>query len=182
MDMQIAFLAWGSLVWDANGLPITGSWHPDGPQLPIELARVSGDGRLTFVLHAKVPPVTTYWALSTTTTVTEARERLRVRERTSNRFIGSVPGSIEDTSEIAQTIDKWRKRHGLDAVVWTDLPANFTEHYGQPLTPENAITYLLNLPAEQRRRAEKYIRKAPVQSQTPLRQIIELRLGWKPLT
>ncbi len=182
--MQIAYLAWGSLVWDARRLPITGSWNEDGPQLPIELARVSRDGRLTLVLHAGVPPVRTYWALATTTTVAEARERLRLREGTVDRFIGSVPIAHEATTEIAQTVERWRKRRGLDAVVWTDLPANFEEAagYGHPLTAENAIKYLLSLPVKQRRRAEEYIRKAPRQTQTPLRQIIEQRLGWEPLT
>jgi hypothetical protein len=182
--MHIAILAWGSLVWDPRGLPITGEWNTDGPQLPIELARVSRDGRLTFVIHAGVPPVTTYWVRLTAMTVAEAREQLRQREGTVDRFIGSVPPRTraEPTNEITQTIDHWRKRRGLDGVIWTQLPANFEDAagYGQALTAENAVKYLLSLPPEERRLAETYIRKAPVQTQTPLRQIIAQRLGWHP--
>ena len=182
--MQIAFLGWGSLVWDLRGLPVTGGWNADGPQLPLELARISRDGRLTLVLYGGVPPVTTHWALARARTVAEAREHLRVREGTVERCIGSVPVRVlaESTREIAQPIDHWRKRRRIDAVVWTQLPANFEDEAGcgQPLTAENVIAYLRRLPPEQRRRAEAYIRRAPVQTQTQLRQIIEHRLGWLP--
>lgn len=38
---QIAIIGWGSLVWDPRDLPIESPWHDDGPELPIEFARIS---------------------------------------------------------------------------------------------------------------------------------------------
>jgi hypothetical protein len=184
--MRIAILGWGSLVWDPRRLRVSGGWHADGPQLPLELARISQDGRLTLVVYPGAPPLTTYWALSAAVTVAEARENLRVREGTHERFIGVVPGRADsaapDDAAVAQTIELWRRRSQLDAVVWTALPPNFEddEHGGRPLTGENAIRYLLDLPSDQRRKAEEYIRRAPTQIQTPIRQAIEQRLGWRP--
>ncbi len=182
--MNIAIIGWGSLVWDPRELPIKSGWKSDGPQLAVEFAHVSSDRRLTLVLDGGVPPVTTYWALSTAQTVSEAREQVRVREGTIARLIGSTPvtGGAEAATEVVTTIEQWRKRQGLDAAVWTNLAGNFAEKTGQPFTSEHVIRYLLSLPSRERRAAEEYIRRAPLQTQTPLRQIIEQRLGWRPLS
>ncbi len=186
-EMHIAILGWGSLLWDPQRLRVDGGWHADGPQLPLELARISQDGRLTLVLYPGAPPLTTYWALSTAVTVAEARENLRVREGTVERFIAALPARADsatsDEAAVMPIIEPWRRRSQLDAVVWTALPPNFEddEHSGRPLTAENAIRYLLGLPSDQRRKAEEYIRRAPAQIQTPIRQAIEQRLGWRPV-
>jgi hypothetical protein len=120
-------------------------------------------------------------------TVAEARENLRVREGTAERFIAALPAraasaTVEDAA-IAPIIELWRRRSQLDAVVWTALPPNFEDdaHGGHTLTAENAVRYLLGLPPDQRRKAEEYIRRAPAQIQTPIRQAIEQRLGWRPV-
>ncbi len=52
--MNIAVLAWGSLVWDPRELAIDGSFMAGGPKLPLEFSRVSGDGRLTLVIDERV--------------------------------------------------------------------------------------------------------------------------------
>jgi len=45
---KIIVLGWGSLIWDPRELKIKNSeWQKDGPNLPIEFARISQDGRLT---------------------------------------------------------------------------------------------------------------------------------------
>ncbi len=48
--MKIAYLGWGSLIWDPGMLPISGDWKPGGPVLPIEFSRISDNGRLTLVI------------------------------------------------------------------------------------------------------------------------------------
>lgn len=45
MAGEDGLFGWGSLVRDQRNLPVQGVWHHDGPALPIEFARESGDGR-----------------------------------------------------------------------------------------------------------------------------------------
>lgn len=49
------------------------------------------------------------------------------------------------------------------------------------LTPDEAVAYLRQLPHEQRRHAERYIRMTPCQVDTPYRRRFELEFGWTPL-
>ena len=48
--VKSAVLAWGSLVWDPGGLQTAGKFAANGPLLPIEFCRVSDDGRLTLAI------------------------------------------------------------------------------------------------------------------------------------
>ncbi len=78
--MKIAVIGWGSIVWDPGELATGSRWHSDGPELPVEFARKSRDGRLTLVIHESSSDQRTYWALSALDTVEAARESLRQRE------------------------------------------------------------------------------------------------------
>jgi hypothetical protein len=59
--MQIAIVGWGSLIWCPGSLQIKSGWHRDGPPLPVEFARISGDGRLTLVIHPGSKEQQTLW-------------------------------------------------------------------------------------------------------------------------
>src|SRR5208337_2191663 len=48
--MKIAVLAWGSIVWERGVLEVAATFMPNGPNLPVEFCRVSGDERLTLVI------------------------------------------------------------------------------------------------------------------------------------
>ena len=48
--MNIAILAWGSLIRDPRDLQIRDAFTPRGPRLPLEFCRVSSGGRLTLVI------------------------------------------------------------------------------------------------------------------------------------
>ena len=52
MATLTAILAWGSLIWDPKDLEYNKQlgWIYDGPNLPIEFARISKNGRLTLVI------------------------------------------------------------------------------------------------------------------------------------
>jgi hypothetical protein len=39
------------LIWDPRELPIQRQWFEDGPLVPLEFARQSNDGRMTFVIQ-----------------------------------------------------------------------------------------------------------------------------------
>jgi hypothetical protein len=77
---MIVCIGWGSLIWCQKALPITGEWHSDGPNLAIEFARQSRDGRVTLVLCDGVPACRTLWAELAVSTLDKAKEALRQRE------------------------------------------------------------------------------------------------------
>ena len=91
--MNIAYLAWGSLVWDPRNLPIQRRWFDDGPFAPVEFARQSDDGRLTLVLDEQAEPVRLLWARSTSSDVNQAREALKEREGITAKDWKSLIGS-----------------------------------------------------------------------------------------
>lgn len=83
----IACIGWGSLVRDPGELPCRGSWHDDGPALPVEFARESnakknqrGD-KITLVICPESVRVRTYWISLDLPDLTAARKCLATRER-----------------------------------------------------------------------------------------------------
>ena len=180
--MKIAVLGWGSLSWDPRNLHTTGEWLGDGPQLPIEFARVSDDGRLTLVLFPSAEKVQVLWNYMNTGDLGEAIENLREREvpkARNARYIGFVKINNEGyrcnvIPDITSEIKEWVKRKNIDAVIWTDLPSNFKQEF----TDNNVIKYLENLPPEAKEKAKEYIKRTPLQVQTRMRKVIKERLGW----
>lgn len=176
--MKIAFLGWGSLIWDPRELRISGIWEKDGPCLPIEFARVSKDERLTLVLCPSGSRVQTLWTRAACTSLKEAIYNLAEREETTEENIGFV--SILDgnshcsvVKSVLQTIRSWAKKKRLDAVVWTDLQPTI-----KSVTPEKALEHLRKLDEKNLSKAEAYVRKAPQQIRTRIRTILEKELGW----
>src|SRR5579871_2538178 len=80
--MRIAIIAWGSLIWCPGNLALSTRWRADGPLLPIEFSRISGDGRLTLVIRPGARNVATYWARISIDNLTDATENLAEREGT----------------------------------------------------------------------------------------------------
>jgi hypothetical protein len=175
-------LGWGSLLWHQCGLQLSSRWHSDGPELPLEFARVSDDARLTLVLHEQSPRQKTYWAVGVLTTLDAVRENLRVREhcRTINPIhamtrAGCVSGTVPE--RVRGVISVWFADHpDLDAVVWTGLGPKWTP--SDAFSIDGAIAYLRALREPARSRAEEYLRKAPPQIQTPVRERARQELGW----
>ena len=183
--MPIACLGWGSLVWDPRELPVHGKWFEDGPLLPIEFARQSQDGRLTLVI---VPDYTSkvrsLWTLFSLGTLPEAREALRRRESVLERnkdthiaswSTGDAPPSV------FPDVGSWAGNRAVDAVVWTALTPKLGDEERAPTVGE-ALSHLRQLPNEQRHNAERYVRMAPKQVDTPYRRRFEAELGWSPLS
>ena len=79
--MFIACLGWGSLIWKPDTLPLAGAWFFDGPDMPIEFARVGDGGELSTAICANAPMCKVLWAVLDVETLEEAREALRVREQ-----------------------------------------------------------------------------------------------------
>jgi len=146
--MKIVYLGWGSLIWDeSRKFEIDGNWQTDGPELPVEFARVSKDKRLTLVLCQGAQWVTVLWATSKTKDLREARCILKNREETVLDKIEYISLENDENNckivpEILDTIKKWARTKKIDSVVWTGLPSNFKEKTGMGLNEDNAIKYL----------------------------------------
>ena len=186
--VKIAVVAWGSLVWDPRELKTAAAFTPNGPLLPIEFCRISADGRLTLVIDEDVGAVcTTYSAESALDDLDQAIENLRVREGTNTREVGFVEPASGRESPIAAdrhpqavaSIGAWAASKGYDAAIWTALESNFDQwgKAGEPFSVTAAIRYLETLEAEKEKfaRALAYIRSAPPEVETPVREEVAKR-------
>ncbi|CDO38565.1 hypothetical protein [Novosphingobium sp. KN65.2] len=180
----IACLGWGSLVWQPKELPVVGDWHHDGPALPLEFARHSGqktgEDRLTLVLTMSGPVITTRWARLQVPDIESARSALRKREGCTLSDIGFYPGG--SSGEFASEIAEWAKAKNLKGVVWTALPPKFANEDGRVPTQDEALAFLSGLTGKPKALAEEYVRMAPLAVQTPYRAAIEREFGWAALS
>ena len=186
--MRIAILGWGSLIWDSRSLKIDGSignngWYSNGPYLPIEFARISKDGRLTLVIRNGVKDQQVLYSISLYKNLDEAVLDLSVREECGKNKIGKY---IKEKNEVTpidfnykEKIANWiEQEQDIDAVIWTNLSSSFKDKIGLELCDINAVNYLTCLSLEAQVKAEEYIRKAPVQIDTKIRNAIEDKLNW----
>jgi hypothetical protein len=181
--VKCAVLGWGSLIWNRAELETAAEFAPNGPLLPIEFCRVSKDGRLTLAIDETFGDVcTTYSAPSAFADRDAAIENLRKREGTIASEIGFVEPASGRQSDVAMerhpqavaTIAAWAEASGYDAAIWTALKSNFDDwdSAGEPFSVTAAIRYLEALKkkdAEAFARALEYIRKAPAEVETPVR-------------
>ena len=188
--MRCAVLTWGSLMWDSRELQVAADFAPNGPLLPIEFCRISRDGRLTLVVDETYGAVcTTYSAPSAIESLNEAIENLRLREGAANaEVVGFVELASGKQSDFATqshpnsvaAIGAWATSNGYDAAIWTALASNFEEpdKGGEPFSVTAAIRYLEALESRDRAaftRALDYIRKAPPEVETPVRDQVNKR-------
>ena len=80
--MEIAFLGWGSLIWDPRNLRTKGEWKNDGPSLPIEFMRLSSRRRITLVIYPGEREVQTLWIKADFEDLDDAIDNLSTREST----------------------------------------------------------------------------------------------------
>ncbi len=188
--MKSAVLAWGSVVSDPWDLQVAAEFAPNGPLLPIEFCRVSGDGRLTLALDETFGAVcTTYSAPSAIQSLDGAIENLRLRERVPDgsevRFVEPASDKQSDIAmqrhpKAVAAIAAWAESNGYDAAIWAALKSNFDEpDKGGELFPVTAaIRYLETLESRDAAKfaqALAYIRNAPVEVETPVRDEVNKR-------
>lgn len=180
---MIICLGWGSLIWAQKTLPVHGNWQVDGPDLPVEFARESRDGRITLVLCEGLPTSTVLWAELKVVSLGEARQQLAHREGVSERNMRHSIGywSKSDASDQpwTATIGQWASEHSLDGVVWTALKPKLGDDYRIPSLDE-VVQHLRNLDSAAQETAREYVQRAPRQIATPYRAAIEATLGWRP--
>lgn len=179
--MRIACIGWGSLVWKPGVLHCAGPWQTGGPELPVEFARTSQDGRLTLVLLDGAPVQPTRFVELSYATAEQAQEALAGREGSGVESIGLWPGPEPKYPVGARTVAEWGAANGFDAVVWTALRPKFRGVFGQvPQGADDVLAYLRELDEETAARAREYVCKASAELRTPYREVIEAELGWLP--
>ena len=178
LEGKIAILGWGSLIWEPrDGFKENiGPWWEGGPILPIEFSRISSsrNGALTLVIDLdNGSNIQTKYTLSKRKNPEDTACDLRTREGTVIRHIGLIDLKTNffrgHWSFIIDKIKLWAVENKLRAVVWTDLPPNYTEETGNLFEPGKAIEYLKTLKDEGQQSAKEYINNAPSEVQTPLR-------------
>ncbi|WP_371432467.1 hypothetical protein [Novosphingobium sp.] len=172
--VAIACLGWGSLYWNPDGLPV-GAWREDGPELPLEFARLSGGGRVTLVVMPDGPRVPTLWTLLDVGDLAAGMAALRKRENTKSAWIGRWPTGIGSLFEAE--ISEWAAGKGLDGVVWTAIPPKWNNEDGRVPTEDEVVSYLTGLQGAATIEPFKYVRNAPPQIQTPYRPALARVVG-----
>ena len=184
--MNIACLAWGSLVWNPKDLPIQRRWFDDGPFAPVEFTRQSRDGRITLELDEDAEPVRLIWARVALSDVEQAMKALCERERITASDWKSRIGSWYIRHEPPKTIPSlamWAQAHGIDAAIWTALGPQYKKQGETRPTKERppldwVLNYLQGLTGPCRDVAEQYFRRTPPQIDTEYRRRVEATLGW----
>jgi len=189
--MRIAIIGWGSLLWDLENLEprVTGDWsYGGGPRLPLEFSRVSPKRKLGLVViidPTHGAPCPTSYIKSVRSDLSAAVSDLAARERAPIERIGHAQlgtGHINSSNPpLNETLTAWLAATGYDACVWTDLPANFTEHSSHEFTIEAGIAYLKTLPPASLDEAKRYIENAPGETITPLRSALATNAWWQSL-
>lgn len=175
--MKIACLGWGSLIWKPQDLPVIGEWRNDGPFLPIEFARVSDGGELATVICINAEPVRVLWAWLDIDNVSLACDALRQREGIPDERVDGVGLLVIDEMPEGE-LAEWAQGQGIEAVIWTALPARSADMEGRAPTVTEAIVYLDSLTGETRDHARDYIKAVPEQIDTVYRRAIVKALGW----
>lgn len=144
--------------------------------LPVKFVRQSDDGRLTLVVDPKSKPVSVLWAELDVSDLSEAVEKLRVREGATNiRNIGGWPNG--GALDYADDIGAWAQRKGISGVVWTALGPKFSGKLLRP-TKDEAIGYLRQLTGDTLDLAREYVENAPKQIDTDYRRAFANAFGW----
>ena len=179
----IACLGWGSLIWDPRELPVQREWFSDGPFIPVDFLRQSSDGRMTLVLDTSASLVRSLWTVMDTPVLAEAVAALRKREGIAEKNVANYLGNWsrgDAAPKLIADLPQWALSRGIEAAIWTALPAKFGQEDGRVATIEEVTSYLKGLTGRTRDEAERYIRYAPRQIDTLYRRKIEAALGWTP--
>lgn len=178
--MSICVLGWGSLIWNPGGLRITGNWNVDGPNFPIEFARISNDARVTLVIKEEFDKVQTLWSISSFKNLDSAKNNLMIREGISDingighfDFCNSSWSIRRCEDQLSEELIKWNSDKKFDAVIWTDLGPNFSLKTHRNFSIGNLISYLDNLTLAEFSLAKDYILNTPLQIQTRFRKYLE---------
>jgi hypothetical protein len=148
--MIIYYIAWGSLLWNFKSLKIETEWTKSNIKFPLNFSRISdnGNGRLTLVIDKTGEMNNIYYAKTAFSNLNIAINKLKTREKTSNKNIGfinittnTVRTSVLDEKKVKELII-FAKKNKIDGLIWTEISPNFNEIFGKLYSKENAIEYI----------------------------------------
>ena len=148
--MIIYYIAWGSLLWNFKSLRIETEWTKSNIKFPLNFSRISdnGNGRLTLVIDKTGEMNNIYYAKTAFSNLNIAINKLKTREKTSNKNIGfinittnTVRTSVLDEKKVKELII-FAKKNKIDGLIWTEISPNFNEIFGKLYSKENAIEYI----------------------------------------
>jgi hypothetical protein len=156
--MHIAYIGWGSLIWDYKNLPIHLNetecpWIKTNLKLPLEFSRISdkGNGRITLVIDTNGTLNNVYYApLLSTTDKKQAIISLRRREKTNTKNIGYIDNITNEINsrlpiKIINDIKSWMKNNNIDIAIWTDIETNWESLKGKKFTNKDAFDYFTSI-------------------------------------
>ena len=177
--MKIAILKWDLSIlnsdkFQSRSLVVTGDWHSDGPNLPLEYLRHSLDGRILLVIHPGSKPVPSLWAESGFHFMNQAVSDLRKFEGTIEENIGFLDLSLHRHrtrfASIIDPITTWALAKGFDGVLWTEFRSNISNL-------ESGIDGIKNLihqsSSDKQESIKSYILGTPMQIQTDYREDLQ---------
>lgn len=177
--MKIACIGWGSLIWNPQILKIKGKWFEDGPLLPIEFARQSGNGRITLVIEENADPIRTLWILMSTNNLVDAIESLRKREGTAARHVHFQKSDSKPITKIQEIVLQWLKEKNIDCAIWTGLPPKFKEKDNIVPSIDELFVYFDTVDYEVLKSSAEYVINTPKQVDTNYRRELERKFNWK---
>lgn len=178
--MKIVCIGWGSLIWSPRTLKSNNEWYEDGPFLPIEFTRIADDDRVTLIIDEKAREIRTYWSTMKTADLEEAIASLEEREAATREFIHWTRTSVKPISKIHKKVQDWLFQKELDAAIWTGLTYSKKTSTRRP-TIQEIFQHLRKLDGSPAASiAEEYIKRAPLQTDTEFRRLIEHEFGWTP--
>lgn len=110
------------------------------------------------------------------TAKTDLRKREGIPEKNEERHIGTWSTGMPSPALIPR-LTEWAVAHGIDHVIWTNLPPKFNDSESTP-SAEQVIQYLGGLTGAVHDIAERYVRFTPRQIDTAYRRQIEAALKW----
>ena len=163
MVAKMAYLGWGSLLWNYKDLKI-GEWEKTSLKLPLEFSRISQDGRLTLVIDEENGAENNIWMTPAKyKNIDLAINALKKREKTLKGAISYVnlpkkKYRIRNTSpKIAQQLVMWALKEGLDVIIWTDLSTNWEKVRDKKYTVDDAIKYFKSTPVPTQMKIFDYV-------------------------
>jgi hypothetical protein len=181
---KIAILSFGGLVTNTKktaALVKTKWTNKNGPQVPIEMCRVSKTEKLVLaVSEENGVNNAVYFATAKETDLNKAIANFMKIENIGEKQIGVLDLKQKVASErankfanVSRNIAQWAKKAGYDGVIVNLLGRAFKDRINVPFTVENAVKYVQGQPAKVKKEQVAYLKSIPAGINTPVLDLLK---------